>query len=107
MPWLPQPKEWRDLTVAAEPARADSMLRLYQDALRIRRAEDALGDAPMALAAVTRRGARLHRGSSFRCVTNHWAEPVPLPLHAAALLASGPLDTGLLPPDTTVWLRIQ
>jgi alpha-glucosidase len=46
------------------------------------------------------------RGSSFRCVANLSAEPVALPPNASALLASGPLDTGLLPPDTSVWLRI-
>ena len=33
--------------MAAESARADSMLRLYQDALRIRRSSGALGEAPM------------------------------------------------------------
>ena len=42
----------------------------------------------------------------MRCVTNLSAEPVGLPPHAAVLLASGPLDGGLLPPDTTAWLRI-
>jgi hypothetical protein len=30
---------------------------------------------------------------------------VRLPSHAGLLLASGPLDGELLPPDTTVWLR--
>jgi alpha-glucosidase len=38
-------------------------------------------------------------------VANLSAAPVPLPAHAGVLLASGPLDGGLLPPDTTVWLR--
>ena len=46
-PWLPQPKEWRDLTVAAESANPDSMLRLYRAALRIRRAEPAFGETPL------------------------------------------------------------
>jgi alpha-glucosidase len=32
---------------------------------------------------------------------------VPFPSHASLLLASGPLDAGLLPPDTTAWLRIE
>ncbi|HEY6786119.1 MAG TPA: glycoside hydrolase family 13 protein, partial [Trebonia sp.] len=32
-PWLPQPKEWRDITVAAEQASPDSMLCLYTEAL--------------------------------------------------------------------------
>jgi alpha-glucosidase len=46
-PWLPQPKEWRDLTVAAESANPDSMLRLYRAALRIRRAEPGFGETPL------------------------------------------------------------
>ena len=46
-PWLPQPKEWRDLTVAAESANPDSVLALYRAALRIRRAEAAFGHGPM------------------------------------------------------------
>jgi len=106
VPWLPQPKEWRDLTVAAESDRDDSMLRLYQDALRIRRSSGALGDAPMAWQPSADGVLSFDRGSSFRCVANLSAEPVPLPPDTAALLASGPLDTGLLPPDTTVWLRV-
>ena len=106
VPWLRQPKEWRDLTVAAESASADSMLRLYQDALRIRHAEDALRDARLAWQASGDGVLAFDRGASFRCVANLSATPVPLPAHASILLASAPLDTGLLPPDTTVWLGI-
>jgi alpha-glucosidase len=32
--------------------------------------------------------------------------PVALPDHQTCLLASGPLDGVLLPPDTAVWLRL-
>jgi alpha-glucosidase len=45
------------------------------------------------------------QGATVRCVANLSAAPVPLPPHAGVLLSSGPLD-GLLPPDTTAWLRI-
>jgi alpha-glucosidase len=41
-----------------------------------------------------------------RCVANLSAGPVALPQDASVLLASAPLDGGLLPPDTTVWLRV-
>ena len=34
------------------------------------------------------------------------ADAVPLPDHLSLLLASGPLDGTLLPPDTAVWLRL-
>ena len=110
-PWLPQPKEWRELTVAAESAHADSMLSLYREALRIRRSVPGVRRGAAELAAGAGRGARLRpvrasgeHGATVRCVANLSAAPVELPPHAAVLLASGPLDGGLLPPDTTAWL---
>jgi hypothetical protein len=39
------------------------------------------------------------------CVVNLSAAPVELPAHGGVLLASGPLGTDRLPPDTAVWLR--
>jgi alpha-glucosidase len=45
------------------------------------------------------------RGDGLCCVANLSAAPFPLPGRAAVLLASGPLADGLLPPDTSVWLR--
>jgi len=114
-PWLPQPKEWRDLTVEAESAGDDSMLRLYQDALRIRRTSAALGDGPMTwlpaadgvLAFDRSPGGTGAAGGGVRCVANLSAGPVELPPHAETLLVSGPLaDDGRLPPDTTAWLRV-
>jgi alpha-glucosidase len=39
-------------------------------------------------------------------VANLSPGPVTLPAHTAVLLASDPLADGLLPPDTSVWLRI-
>ena len=113
-PWLPQPKEWRDLTVEAETANAGSMLRLYQDALRIRRSAPALGDGPMSwlpaaptVLAFDRMPATAVAGTSaVRCVANLSPTPITLPPHATMLLTSGPLTDGLLPPDTTAWLRV-
>jgi alpha-glucosidase len=127
-PWLPQPKEWRDLTVAAESAGYGSMLHLYRAALRLRRFDPEFSGtaltwrrSPAGVLAFDR-GAEGGQGrpgagqswmdtagpgSSVRCVANLSAAPVGLPPHAAVLLASGPLDGGLLPPDTTAWLRIE
>jgi alpha-glucosidase len=114
-PWLPQPKEWRDLTVAAESVNADSILALYRQALRIRRSAPALHDgtmtwqpSPDGVLAFD----RLVPGTvaadadyaGVRCVVNLSAAPVSLPADATILLASGPLADGLLPPDTTAWL---
>jgi alpha-glucosidase len=107
-PWLPQPKEWRDLTVAAESVHADSMLALYREALRIRRSAPALGEGPMTWQSSADGVLIFDRGTGLnavRCIANLSAVPVALP-EAPVLLASGPLARGALPPDTTAWLRI-
>jgi alpha-glucosidase len=110
-PWLPQPKEWRDLTVATESAHPGSMLRLYRDALRIRRSQPAFGDSPLTWQSSASGVLAFDRddcapGGIVRCIANLSAGPVELPRDADVLLASGPVDDGLLPPDTTAWLRI-
>ncbi len=70
-PWLPQPAEWKDRTVQAQTGDPHSMLELYRTALRIRRAEPALGDGAMTLAARHRTAcSRFARGPSFACVVN-------------------------------------
>jgi alpha-glucosidase len=43
--------------------------------------------------------------SGVACVANLSAGPVELP-GGEVLLASGPLAGGLLPPDTSAWLRV-
>jgi alpha-glucosidase len=116
-PWLPQPKEWRELTVSAESADGGSMLSLYREALRIRRSVPEFAatllswrQAPDGVLAFDRGAGEsaaegtAGTGATVRCVANLSAVPVGLPPHASVLLASGPLDGGLLPPDTTAWL---
>ena len=44
------------------------------------------------------------RGDGFACVLNLSNGPIELPAHDTVLLTSGPLDEGLLPPDTAAWL---
>jgi alpha-glucosidase len=105
-PWLPQPCQWRDLTVAAEAGLDGSMLELYRAALRIRRVEAALGDGPMTWLAAADGVLAFDRGTRVRCVVNLSPQAAPLPDNGGLLLASGPLDGGLLPPDCAVWLRV-
>jgi alpha-glucosidase len=101
-PWLPQPKEWRELTVEAQSGEPGSMLALYRRALRVRRAEfvPAAGlawrPAPDGVLAFDRGG--------VACVANLSAGPVELS-GGEVLLASGPLAGRLLTPDTSAWLR--
>jgi len=112
-PWLRQPKEWRDLTVAASSANDGSMLRLYRDALRIRGSEPALLDTPMTWqpsqdgVLAFDRGLSFPHGTAVRCVANLSPAPVALPPNAEILLASGPLAGAQLPPDTTAWLCVE
>jgi alpha-glucosidase len=103
-PWLPQPKEWRELTVETQTGDPDSMLELYRAALRLRRAEPALGDGPMRWLPSPAGVLAFARGD-LSCVANLSSAPVPLPAHTAVLLASAPLNDGLLPSDTAAWLR--
>ncbi|MGH3301792.1 MAG: DUF3459 domain-containing protein, partial [Streptosporangiaceae bacterium] len=78
---------------------------LYRAALRIRRSEPALGDGPMTWLAAADGVLAFDRGTRVRCAVNLSPRAAPLPDHAGLLLASGPLDGGLLPPDCAVWLR--
>ena len=83
------------------------MLELYRSALRLRRAELALGDGSMTWLPSAKGVLAFDRGASVRCVSNLSAASVELPSHRAVILASGPLDRGMLPPDSTVWLRTE
>jgi alpha-glucosidase len=105
-PWLPQPASWQHSTMEAQRSDPYSMLELYRTALRIRRDEPALGDGPMAWLPAPDGALAFSRGPGFACVANTSDEPVALPAHTSALVASGPLSAdGLLPADTAIWLR--
>ncbi|MEU8569268.1 glycoside hydrolase family 13 protein [Streptomyces pathocidini] len=103
--WLPQPPAWKDHTVAAEAGDPDSMLELYRAALRIRRTEPSLGDGTLTWLPSGDGVLAFARCEDFACVVNLSEAPVELPAHTGRLLTSGPLDRGLLPPDTAAWLR--
>ncbi|MGW3045491.1 glycoside hydrolase family 13 protein [Kitasatospora sp. NPDC001159] len=104
-PWLPQPAQWKDHSVAAQSGDPDSMLELYRTALRLRRAEEGLGDGPMAWLPGDDGVLAFTRPGRFACVVNLADAPAELPPHRGVLLASAPLERGLLPSDTAVWLR--
>ncbi|HZE30326.1 MAG TPA: glycoside hydrolase family 13 protein [Actinoallomurus sp.] len=101
-PWLPQPADWGELTVEAQEPDATSMLNLYRTALRIRR--DRLGDGTITWVPLGDEVLAFVRESGLTCVVNLGQEPVRLPEHHQICLASGPVDGGLLPSDTAVWL---
>jgi alpha-glucosidase len=105
-PWLPQPSSWSSFTAQAQQRDPGSMLSLYREALRIRRAEPPLGDGSLRWLAAPAGVLAFTRGAAFMCVLNLSRAPVELPPHEAVLLQSGRSEDGLLAPDTAVWLRI-
>jgi alpha-glucosidase len=106
-PWLPQPADWASLTVEAQQSDPASMLWLYRQALRIRRAEASLGDGPLVWLDSEPSVLAFSRGGGFLNISNLSAHPVELLGHSAIILSSSPLVGGLLPPDSTAWLRTQ
>ncbi len=110
-PWLPQPDAYADLAVDQQVGVEGSTLELYRALLEYRRKHrfghgslrwDALSsDDVIALRNTSGDGSR-----TLLVVTNLGADPVRLPA-GDVLVSSGPLtDDGLVPTDTTAWLRL-
>ncbi|MEU5670767.1 glycoside hydrolase family 13 protein [Micromonospora sp. NPDC047762] len=104
-PWLPQPADWKERTASAQTGDSASMLELYRAAIQARKADPALGDGELTWLPAPDGVLAFSRGGGFTCLVNLSAAPVPMPAQGELLLASGPLDDGLLPADTAVWLR--
>ncbi|TFV61970.1 glycoside hydrolase family 13 protein [Geodermatophilus sp. DF01-2] len=103
-PWLPQPEEWRELTVAAQRNDPASTLSLYRSALRLRRSLPGLADdEPLTWQDLGDDVLAFDRGPRFRCVVNLSARPVPLAGQGEPALTSEAM-AGEVPPDTAVWL---
>jgi alpha-glucosidase len=104
-PWLPQPAGWRQLAADVQSTDTGSMLTLYRAALRIRSASRHIAGDAFAWRDTPDGVLAFSRSDGFCCVVNLSGELVRLPSHDELLLGSGPLQDGLLPPDTAVWLR--
>ena len=103
-PWLPQPEHWGPLTAEAQEGDPSSMLELYREALRLRRATEALGDGELTWLDLDEGLLGFTREPGLVCLVNVDAAPTPLPEGYDVLLASSPLEEGLLPAATSVWL---
>jgi alpha-glucosidase len=113
--WLPMPADWGSISVAAQTDDPASMLELTRRALRLRRAEQALGDGdlqwvspPESTCLVLRRPAG--DVDPHVVVAMNLGDAPALVEGTEVLLTSGaelePADGGfLLPPDTAAWLR--
>lgn len=105
--WLPQPKDWAELTVQSQSSDPASMLSLQRRALLIRRTHPDLGDGDMQWLPSGDDVLAFRRGDEFACVANLSGTPVQLPAHTALWLVSAPLEGGRLLPDATAWLRLS
>ncbi len=104
-PWLPMPRPWAPLTVAAQSGDPDSTLEFYRTALRMRRELPALGNGSLDWLDTPPDTLGFTREPSFACLLNCGEAPVKLPGGSTVLLSSGALDGNLLPPDTAAWLH--
>jgi alpha-glucosidase len=104
-PWLDPPDDWAGLTVAAESASDQSMLALYRTGLRVRRADPWEGDSSLRFLQSDEGVLAFARGDRFICLVNFGSTPAALPAGSSVLISSNELEGGLLPQDTTVWLR--
>jgi alpha-glucosidase len=100
--WLPQPEGWGSFARDTQRGVPGSTLEMYTAAIALRREHELatndlewLDAAPQVLA---------FRSGDLRVVANTGATPAPLPA-GDVVLASGPVGDGVLPGDTTVWLR--
>lgn len=100
--WLPQPEVWGTYARDAQRGVPGSTLELYRAALAARR-DYALASGEIEwLDAGT--DAIAFRSGELTIVANTGSTPVPLPA-GEVVIASGPVGNGVLPGDTTVWLR--
>ncbi len=105
VPWLPQPAAWADLTAAAEAGDPASMLTLYRDAIRLRRAHPGFASDAFRWVGDDPRVLHFERGDGLRCLVNLGRAVVPLPAGSNILLSSAPTSDGTAPVDVAVWYR--
>jgi len=102
--WLPEPVGWAGLTVEKQLEDADSALSLYRRALEIRAKTGDLQATSLTWLGAPDGSLAFRRGPEFVVAVNFAEVSAPMP-PGELLLASGPLDGDVLPPNTAVWLR--
>lgn len=105
-PWLPQPAEWANFTVAAETRDPLSTLTLYRAAVRIRRTSRGLADSAFRWLSSAPGTLLFARGGGLHCAVNLSGVAMPLPENSSPLLASVPIFDGLLAPDAAAWFEV-
>jgi alpha-glucosidase len=106
--WLPQPTDWGAWSVEAQDGDPASMLTLYRTALALRKERPDLGDGTLRWLDAPAGVLAFARQHGTVCVVNVEGEPLDVtevvPSHRL-LLASEPLDDGVLAPGAAAWLE--
>ena len=104
VPWLPMPPDYGTLTVAEQLEDTGSTLSLLRRALELRRSHPGFSGTELEWFGAPEGCLAFRRtGTTLVCALNTSDDSVVLP-PGDLLLSSGPLDDGLLPPDTAAWL---
>jgi len=100
--WLPQPTYWNEYARDVQRGNPGSTLELYRLALRLRAAENLGGGSVNWLEGYSDDVLAFSNGA-ITVIANVGSAEIEIP-EGNVLLASGVGGTGVLPPDTTVWL---
>ncbi|WP_128381662.1 glycoside hydrolase family 13 protein [Streptomyces cavernae] len=105
--WLPQPREWGELSVEAQTGVTGSTLELYRSALAVRHEHPDLGAGDSVTWLEAPEGVLAFRRGEFVCTANTNGTAVRIPGYGRVLVSStevvvtdGEFE---LPADTTVW----
>ncbi|WRS29915.1 alpha-amylase family glycosyl hydrolase [Actinomycetaceae bacterium MB13-C1-2] len=102
---LPQPGWFRDFAVAALDADPDSTLNLYRRAIHLRR--ELQGAEELEWLETGRDDVlRYRRPDGWEVVTNFGMESVELG-QGEVLISSQPISDGILPAETTAWIKVS
>ena len=100
--WLPQPAEWAHLARDVQAGDDASTLSLYRALIAARR-ERGLGAGALEWLEGFGTEVVAFRNGDVTVIGNTGATAIPLP-EGIVIAASGPVSSGELPADTTVWL---
>jgi alpha-glucosidase len=100
-PWIPQPDEFKGLSVEAQTGVEGSTLEFYRAALAARRTHALPAGDEVVVVDGTGDLMELRRGG-LRVLLNCGTTDLPLP--EGTVVASSAPVTDVLPPDTCVWL---
>lgn len=102
--WLPQPNWWGNYSTENQEHDPNSTLNLYRKALEIRKTEIGLGDGELEWFNMSDQVLAFKRPGNFACIVN-FGEAFKIP-NGEVLIASTPIEDGILPEDGALWMRL-